>query len=327
MGFGPDDPCRRDPVRRWRPSIRHKVLKKSPCGLNGAGTRGFDDMRISDFVGVACFVAGLVAAGSGFAMSAQVVTLQPDRLPGMCLSMTGREGQAESRECDGSPAQEVELPGEEGGPIRHAGQCLTPRRAGLYPELFGEACDGSAAQSWVLPASGEVRNGEGRCLALLGLSSRSGERIYAGECPVRVVPQSLRQVDASRQAYRNMTGRFEVVGREGECFAWIDSGNFLSLAPCANVPEQRFSFNAAQHGQVRIKSGCLSARFLDGGMNIGDCGHGREMMWLHRGDQTLVNGLGLCATVESQSGRDVIRSRPCRPERAAQQWRFVAITE
>ncbi|MBX3478407.1 MAG: ricin-type beta-trefoil lectin domain protein [Brevundimonas sp.] len=271
--------------------------------------------------------AELAGAFASVAISTQMVTLQPERLPGMCLSMTGREGQAESRECDGSPAQEIELPGAEGGPIRHAGKCLAPRGGGLYPELFAEACDGSPAQTWRLPSSGEVRNGEGRCLALLGLSSRSGERVYAGDCPVRVEPQGWRQVDATQQTYRNMTGRFELVGREGQCLAWIDAGNFLGLAPCADVSEQRFSFNAAQHGQFRIKSGCLAAGFLDGGMNIGDCGRGREKMWLHRGDQTLVNGLGLCATVESQSNRDVIRNRPCRPGRIAQQWRFVAITE
>lgn len=273
------------------------------------------------------FVAGFVLACASLATPVQAMTLQPDKLPGMCLSMTGREGQAESRECDGSPDQEIELPGKEGGPIRHAGKCLAPRGQGLYPEILAEACDGSAAQTWMLPTSGEVRNGDGRCLALLGLSSRSGERVYAGECPERVEPQSWRQVDAAQQTYRNRTGRFELVGRDGQCLAWIDAGNFLGLAPCADVFEQRFSFNAAQHGQYRIKSSCLAAGYLDGGMSLGDCGSGREKLWLLRTDQTLVNGLGLCATAESQNGRDVIRSRPCRPEQAAQQWRFVTMTE
>lgn len=314
----PEGYTRPIPVRRW-PSIRHKVLTICRCWLDWSGIVGLDDMKIS------CFVAGFVVACAGFAVPAEAMTLQPDKLPGMCLSMTGREGQAESRECDGSPDQEIELPGREGGPIRHAGKCLAPRGQGLYPELYAVACDRSTAQTWTLPASGEVRNGEGRCLALLGLSSRSGERLYAGECPERVAPQSWRQVDATQQTYRNMTGRFELVGREGQCLAWIDAGNFLGLAPCADVSGQRFSFNAAQHGQYRIKSSCLSAGFLDGGMNIGDCGSGRESLWLHRTDQTLVNGLGLCATAENQNGRDVIRSRACQPQ-AAQQWRFVAAT-
>ncbi len=287
--------------------------------LDGSGIVGREDMRIS------CFVVGLVMACASFAFPAEAVTLQPDKLPGMCLSMTGHEGQAESRECDGSPDQEIELPVKEGGPIRHAGKCLAPRGQGHYPELFAVACDGSAAQTWTFPASGEVRNGEGRCLALLGLSSRSGERLHAGECPQRGAPQSWRQVDATQQTYRNMTGRFELVGREGRCLAWIDAGNFLGLATCADVSEQRFSFNAAQHGQYWIKSACLTAGYLDGGMSISDCGAGRESLWLHRTDQKLVNGLGLCATAESQNGRDVIRSRPCRPE-SAQQWRFVTET-
>jgi hypothetical protein len=120
-----------------------------------------------------------------------------------------------------------------------------------------------------------------------------------------------------------MAGRFELAGRQGQCLAWIDSGNFLGLATCADVPEQHFSFNAAQHGQFRIKSGCLSAGFLDGGMSVSRCGSGREKVWLHRTDLGLVNGLGMCATAEWRTDRSVIRSRPCRPGLAGQQWRFL----
>ena len=53
------------------------------------------------------FIVVLATAFVALSGEAFAVTLEPERVPGMCLSMTGKSGQAESRECDAALKQEV----------------------------------------------------------------------------------------------------------------------------------------------------------------------------------------------------------------------------
>lgn len=253
--------------------------------------------------------AVLVVGLAGAWTSVQASSLEPMTLPGMCLSMSGEGGQAESRECEGGPTQDLTLPGGD-GPIRYAGQCLAPRGGGLYPELFATDCNGSPEQTWSMAPGGEVRNAAGQCLALLGLSSRSGERIYAGSCSSVSAPQRwIRQV--SSPPLRNTVGSLEAAGHPGQCLAWIQAGSFIGLAACDDVASQRFSRRQDSFGQWRSKGGCLTGSGYGEVLTIGACGSGRAMLWLYRPDGRLVDGFGQCAQALEEDGRVVVRMAAC----------------
>ncbi|MFC4441634.1 ricin-type beta-trefoil lectin domain protein [Caulobacter henricii] len=254
---------------------------------------------------LAVLVVGLGGARTG----AEAATLEPMTLPGMCLSMSGEDGQAESRECDGGPTQDLIFPIGT-GPIGHAGRCLAPRDGGLYPELFATDCNGSPGQTWSMAPGGEVRNAAGQCLAVLGLSSRSGERIYAGSCSTVSGPQRWRK-QVSSPPYRNAVGGLETAGHSGECLAWIEAGSFIGLAACDDSASQRFSRRQDSFGHWRSKGGCLTGSGLGEVLTIGACGSGRAMMWLFRPDGRLVDGFGQCAEARDEHGRIVVRMTAC----------------
>ncbi|MDP1632555.1 MAG: ricin-type beta-trefoil lectin domain protein [Caulobacter sp.] len=255
---------------------------------------------------MAAAMIGIAAAGA----PVSAATLEPDRLPGMCLSMTGPDGQAESRECNGGPLQDLVVPVTT-GPIRHAGQCLVPHGGGAYPELFPTDCDGSVGQDWTFGARGEIRNVAGQCLAVLGLSSRTGERIYAGDCSAGVGAQSWHRPRSPRP-YRNVAGSLEATKRPGWCVTWIEAGSFIGLAPCEDTAAQRFSFNRGDFGHWRSKGGCLSGFGHGATLNIRACETGRSELWLLRSDGRLVDGFGQCAEATEEGGGILIRMESCR---------------
>ena len=263
----------------------------------------------------AVVLAGLASAG----IRAEAATLEPMTLPGMCLSINGQDGRADSRECDGGPTQDLTFP-VGNGPIRHGGKCLTPRGGGHYPELFATDCNGAPEQTWTLGQGGEIRNLAGQCLSLLGLSSRSGERIYAGPCSTVSGPQQWRRL-VSAVDLKNAVGGLESEGRPGECLAWIEAGSFIGLARCEDVPNQQFSRRQDTFGQWRSKGGCLTGWGYGEALTIGACGSGRAMMWLYRPDGRLVDGFGQCAEARDESGRAVVRMTTCGSDRR-QEWRL-----
>ncbi len=83
-------------------------------------------------------LAGTLAATPAHAQS-RPLTIQHDRLPGMCLTLGGPDGASISMPCTGADHQNFILPGPEGGPIRQGDKCLVPRGAGYYPPVFLEA--------------------------------------------------------------------------------------------------------------------------------------------------------------------------------------------
>ena len=249
-------------------------------------------------------------------------TLQHAQLPGMCLSLTGREGETESRPCDGSAVQDFQLPGVEGGPIRHGDKCLAPRGQGLYPQLTATDCDGSPAQTWTINAEGEIRSAANRCLSLLGSSSRSGERIYAGECPVNLPAHHWRVVAVDPLALRPVNAMIESRARPGQC---VGHDGSLRLVECAQRLGRVFSFDRSGPSQLRLMGSCMAGGFVFDGLALGQCWDMPVQKWTETSDGQIVAGDGKCLTVVSENGRDVLRGLACQviPE---QQWTVTEVS-
>lgn len=271
----------------------------------------------------------MLRACIGFALAcvaapAAAQTLEPARLPGMCVTIDAREGSV-SRPCDKSAEQTFMLPSEAPGPIRYGEQCLAPRGGGYYPQLHPEACDGSPAQTWSISAEGHVRNGEGRCLALLGLSSRTGERVYGGECPTYNEPQQWRAVALDQEIYEPVRGRLRWGGDAALCLTFINAGSFIGLEPCGAVErlEQMFSFDRSDPGQFRAMSGCVGAGATGDSLRIGDCHVDRDRTWMLQDGSLLSNGHARCVEPRREDERWVARMTAC-AVRATQNWTFEA---
>lgn len=271
----------------------------------------------------ACIGFALAVLACG-ATPAAAQTLEPARLPGMCVTIDAREGSV-SRPCDKSAAQTFTLPGEAPGPIRYGEHCLAPRGGGYYPQLHPETCDGSPAQAWAISAEGHVRNGEDRCLSLLGMSSRTGERVYGGECPTYNAPQQWRAVPLDREIYDQVRGRLRWGGDAALCFTWIQAGSFLGLEPCGAIArfEQTFSFDRHDPGQFRAMGGCLRSAAAGGSLRTGDCYVDRAQTWMLQDGSLLSNGYAHCVEPRREGERWIARMTACavRPE---QSWTFEA---
>jgi len=250
-------------------------------------------------------------------------TLRPATLPAMCVTIDEREGSV-SRPCDGSTAQRLVLPAAGPGPLRLRGSCLAPRGGGLYPPLAATRCDGSAGQQWTISAEQGVRNGEGRCLALLGLSGRDGERVYGASCPTRYPPQAWRVRAFDPQAHAPARGRLRWAARPDLCLGLVRPGSFVGLEPCAEVQrwEQIFSFDRRAPGQFRVSGTCLSANPLAGGLALTRCRVEPALQWVLREDGALSNRSG-CVEPRLADGRWVAKLTACAatPE---QRWTFEA---
>ncbi len=262
-----------------------------------------------------------------FSATAEAQTLEPDRLPGMCLTIDAREGSV-SRPCDGAPAQEFELPRETPGPIRINGRCLSPRGGGYYPPLFGMECDGSPAQTWTVSNDGAVFNGAGRCLAVLGNSSRDGERIFGAECPDMRSAPKWRVLPDDRYDYQPQRGRMRWLTEPSLCLTWIQSGNFIGLSACGNPSdgEQIFSFDRTHMGHMRARSACLTSAAVFGSVSLGDCYEDPSKTWMLLDGAMLFNGHSLCAEPRREGERWVVRMNRCTAE-APQRWTFETSSE
>lgn len=243
-------------------------------------------------------------------------TLQHKQLPGMCMSLSGKDGETESQPCDGSAMQDFQFPGPEGGPIRHGENCLAPKGQGLYPQLVAVACDGLPAQSWMMTPEGELRSAAGRCLSLLGSSSRPGERIYAGECPVNLPAHhwSIVSVDPTRAL--PVSAMIESRARAGLC---IGHDGALRLVDCVERLGRVFTFDRSGPTQLRLMGSCMAGGFVFDGLALGQCWDLPPQKWTETPDGQLVSGEGKCLAVVSENGHDVLRGLACQlvPE---QQW-------
>lgn len=252
-------------------------------------------------------------------------TLEPARLPGMCLTLSPSQGTV-SLPCDKSVAQAIRLPAGEAGPIRFGDLCLAPRGGGHYPPLFPVPCDGSPEQSWSISADGAVRNGANRCLSLLGLSSVDGTRIFGGACPTIGEPQTWLAKPADREIYRQVRGRIRWSGGENLCLSLV-SASFMGLEACSVTQriEQTFSFDRHDPGQFRSMGGCMTG-FLSGVVRISDCAVTPSSTWMLL-DGGLVFNLERNCLEPRQEGerrRWVVRARRCTAQ-PAQRWSFESV--
>jgi hypothetical protein len=283
-------------------------LKESSITVKWARLMGQDCMRVGGTV------FGLVLAAMGFAVPAGAQTLQPERLPGMCISIAGWGGESISLPCDDSKRQEFELPAEEGGPIRHDGKCLISRGQGYYPPLFAVTCDGSSEQTWKASAEGELRSAAGRCNSLLSASSRTGEMVFAGECPKQGEGQSwrVREVDFTNALEMSLESK----AKPGKCIGY-DTG--VGLYDCTDQFRQLISFDRKAIGQMRMMSSCFSGGYAFGALSLGECWDMAVQKWLVLDSGQIANALVQCIELVNENGRDVLRTLPCKliPE---QQW-------
>jgi hypothetical protein len=260
-----------------------------------------------------------------WAMPSSARTLEPATIPGMCVTIDPAEGSV-SRPCDGSPAQRLALPEAGPGPIRLGDACLAPRGGGLYPPLFPERCDGSPGQSWTISAEQGVRNGDGRCLALLGLSARDGERVYGASCPTRYAPQAWRVRAVETTAYAPARGRLRWAARPDLCLGYVRPGGFIGLEPCAEVVrwEQSFSFNRRAPGQFRMSGNCLDGNPRTGSLALQRCRVDPAMQWMFEEGGALSNGASRCIAPRRVNDRWIAELTSCATT-PAQNWTFEPI--
>lgn len=252
-------------------------------------------------------------------------TLEPATLPGMCVTIDPVEGSV-SRPCDGSSAQRLTLPEAGPGPIRLGDACLAPRGGGNYPPLMPASCDGSPGQSWTISADRGVRNDDGRCLALLGLSARDGERVYGAPCPTLYPPQAWRARTFDPLAHTPARGRLRWAPRSDLCLSLVQPGTFIGLEPCAEVQrwEQIFSYDSRAPGQFRMSGTCLSGNARTGGLALRRCRVEPAMRWTLEEDGALSDGASHCVEPRLMNGRWVAALRSC-DATVEQRWTFEAI--
>lgn len=251
-----------------------------------------------------------------------VTTLQHEQLPGMCLTLSAGAGDSESRPCDGAANQAFELPLSARGPIRHGDLCLAPRGKGAYPQLAAVACDGATAQTWTVTRDGEIRSAEGRCLSLLGNSSRNGERIYAGDCPTGLPAARWRAIAVDPAQLHPVSGMFESVSRPGKC---LGTDGALGLVACDARLGRVFSFDTRAPSQLRMMSSCLAGGYVSGLLALAQCWNMPAQKWELTEAGNLANGEGKCIVIAVENARDVVRSGACQPV-PDQQWTVKEIT-
>jgi hypothetical protein len=261
-------------------------------------------MRIANIVTGLALLAGVHAAPA--LAQERPLTIQHDRLPGMCLTLGGPGGASVNMPCSGAAHQKFILPSPEGGPIQQGDKCLVPRGTGYYPPVFLEPCDGSPEQTWTMNEERELRTAAGRCLSLMGAVSRSGTPIFAGECPNI---GSAHQWKATYVDFTNVIeASLESSVRPGMC---IGHDTQLELYPCSDSYGQIISFDEKALGQMRLKSSCLSGGYAFGGLSLGECHDLLSQKWVMLPDGAFANGRAECIEVVNENGRDVLRTTIC----------------
>jgi hypothetical protein len=267
-------------------------------------------MRVAIILGALALV---LAAQAPRAEAQERTTLQPERLPGMCLTMGGTHGSI-SMPCDGTDRQFFVLPGEAGGPLIQGDRCLAVRGDDNYPQLLPETCDGSPAQTWTMNEEGELRSATARCLSVIGASSRSGTMVYGAQCPEEGRAHQWR---AKYVHFTNVVeASLESKARPGMCIGYDTR---VDLYPCSDAYRQVMSFDAKAVTQLRMMSSCFSGGYAFGALGLAECHDTLGQTWLVLESGAVANMLVQCIEVVNEDGRDVLRTLPCRgkPE---QQW-------
>lgn len=233
------------------------------------------------------------------------ITLQPDNLPGMCVTVNAR-GVGESRACNGAADQIFRAPGPDGGVLRHGDLCMSAPDAGNYPELRAVPCAQGGDHYWIVDHKGRLANNAGRCLQLLGGSSREGERVFGARClNDDPSPRTWRFVPASETWDSRIAAPIEMAG--GHCLAWQERGNAFRGEVCAAAQRAAFSYAVNRPGQIRARSSCLRAHIDGAALSLGHCHDTPDQMWTIANGH-LVNGSGRCAVPDDEG---LLRSGPC----------------
>ena len=247
---------------------------------------------------IAAFAAALWAVAGG----AMAGTLEPENLPGMCLTLPAGATEAVSAACTGKPDQIFSFPGPDGGVLRHDGACMGIEPDGVYPALVPMACDDSPSIYFIVDHARRLANNDGRCLAVLGGSSREGERVYGAPC------ESATQVwifsDPAEEGYDPASARIAVTARRGYCLA-LQDGNYFAPAPCDTGDTQVFRLDRTRAAQLRMKSGCLVAAATGAPAGIHDCT--ATDLWMFGGDGKVRSGRD-CAVLDAEG---VLRTADC----------------
>lgn len=177
---------------------------------------------------------------------------------------------------------------------------------------------------WTISADGAVRNGEDRCLSLLGLSGLNGTRIYAGVCPTHVDPQTWVAKAVDQEIYDQVSGRLRWRGQPELCLSHISDGSFVGLEPCGeNVrSEQVFAFDRGDAGQFRGLGGaCLTSNAMTQSIVLRRCAVSPTTTWMLQDGSLLSNGEARCAMPVSEGDRWIVRIGRCAAT-LEQSWTF-----
>lgn len=276
------------------------------------GQAGISNMRVAGILTAAVTLwAGQIATAQS-----KPITLQPDRLPGMCVTLAGPDGESISLPCNGAARQEFVLPEtDRPGPIMQDAKCMAVKDDNNYPPMTAQPCDGSPEQTWTVTADNVVKNGVGRCLSILGASSRTGEMVYGGRCPQEeqfAHRWQFRSVDFTNVIVASLESKL----RPGMCIGY-DTG--LGLYPCSDQYRQVISFDEKALGQMRMMSSCFAGGYAFGGLGLGDCHDVPAQKWMLMSGGRVANQLVQCIEVVNENGRDVLRTTKC-SDSPGQQW-------
>ena len=171
-------------------------------------------------------------------------------------------------------------------------------------------------QSWTISPTGEVRSATGRCLSLLGVSSRNGERIYAGECPAGLPAHRWRAVTADPTLLHPANGLLEAAARPGKC---LGTDGALGIVDCAGKLGRVFSFDFSAPTQLRMMGSCLAGGYVKEALSLGQCWDLPQHTWTLNSASNLVNAQGKSISILTEGGKDVLRTAACLPV-PEQQW-------
>lgn len=248
---------------------------------------------------IAAFAATALAVLAG---SARAGTFEPADLPGMCLTLPAGAAEAVSAACTGKPDQIFSFPGPDGGVLRHDGACMGIEPDGVYPALVPMACDDSPFIYFIVDHERRLANNAGRCLAVLGGSSREGERVYGAPC--ESMAQAWIFSDPADEGYDPASARIAVTASPGLCLA-LQDGNFFAPAPCDTGDAQVVRLNRGRPAQLRMKSGCLAPAATGAPVGIHDCA--ALDLWTFEADGTVKAGRD-CAVLDAEG---VLRTAGC----------------
>lgn len=232
------------------------------------------------------------------------ITLQSAELPGMCVTVDA-EGVATNRACTGAPDQIFRAPGPDGGVLRYGDLCMSAPDEGNYPELRAVTCGAGGDHYWIVDHKGRLANNAGRCLQVLGGSSREGERVFGARCLEDDPSPDVWRFMPVEETWDSRTGAQIRMG--DACLAWQESGNHFKAGACDAPGLTALSYAVNRPTQIRARSSCISA-YIDGApINLGECHGGPSQVW-RIANGHLRNEDGRCALPDA---RGTLRTGPC----------------